>query len=431
MNPLVLLALFIALLILGLALKVPFGVTVGGAALTTLLIAGTDVREVPQVATVALDSFPLLAIPGFVLAGMLMARGGVSEAIVRFAAAFVGHLRGSIGAIAVTASALFGTVCGSSIATIAAVGGFMMPEMDRAGYDRRYSAALIGAAGFIGILIPPSVPGILYAVTAGLSIADVWLSTVAPALVLIVLFCVINYFQSRRAHDRAARPPVAEYFAGIGRASWRVLPALGMPVLIFGGIYGGLFTPTEAAGVTALYGLVVSVFVYRGIKARGLWGLFQSATLMSAILSVLISFASIAGRMVTNLQIPASLSVFVSENIGSAMVFLLITNVLLLLIGMFFETNTSILVLTPIFATVAVAMGVEPLHFAAIMLLNLEIGMITPPFAGNLFLSCRLAGVRLDQVIKPLVPFYIAALAVLALTTLWPDFSTWLPELIG
>lgn len=431
MNPLVLLAFFVVLLIAGLALKVPFGVTVGGAALTTLLIAGTDVREVPQVATTALDSFPLLAIPGFVLAGMLMARGGVSEAIVRFAAAFVGHLRGSIGAIAVTASALFGTVCGSSIATIAAVGGFMMPEMDRAGYERRYSAALIGAAGFLGILIPPSVPGILYAVTAGLSIADVWLSTVAPALVLIVLFCVINYFQSRRTHDRTARPPVAEYFAGIGRASWRVLPALGMPVLIFGGIYGGLFTPTEAAGVTALYGLVVSVFVYRAIKVRGLWGLFQSATLMSAILSVLIAFASVAGRMVTNLQIPASLSTFVSENIGSTLLFLLITNIILLLIGMFFETNTSILVLTPIFATVATAMGVEPLHFAAIMLLNLEIGMITPPFAGNLFLSCRLAGVRLDQVIKPLVPFYVAALAVLALTTLWPDFSTWLPELFG
>ena len=431
MSPLVLLGFFIILLMVGLALKVPFGVTVGGAALTTLLIAGTDVREVPQVATSALDSFPLLAIPGFVLAGMLMARGGVSEAIVRFASAFVGHLRGSVGAIAVTASAMFGTVCGSSIATIAAVGGFMMPEMDRAGYDRRYSAALIGAAGFIGILIPPSVPGILYAVTAGLSIADVWLSTVAPALLLIVLFCVINYFQSRRAHDRNPRPALAAYVAGIGQASWRVLPALGMPVLIFGGIYGGLFTPTEAAGVTALYGLIVSVFVYRGIKARGVWGVFQSAALMSAILSVLISFASVAGRMVTNLQIPASLSVFVSENIGSALVFLLITNVILLLIGMFFETNTSILVLTPIFATVAVAMGVEPLHFAAIMLLNLEIGMITPPFAGNLFLSCRLAGVRLDQVIKPLVPFYIAALAVLTLTTLWPEFSTWLPEMIG
>ncbi|BBY89475.1 TRAP transporter large permease [Mycolicibacterium tokaiense] len=431
MNPLALLGVFVILLIVGLVLKVPFGVTVGGAALTTLLIAGTDVREVPQVATVALDSFPLLAIPGFVLAGMLMARGGVSAAIVRFAAAFVGHLRGSIGAIAVTASALFGTVCGSSIATIAAVGGFMMPEMDKAGYDRRYSAALIGAAGFIGILIPPSVPGILYAVTAGLSIADVWLSTVAPALALIVLFCIVNYFQSRRAHDRTARPPVAEYVAGIGRASWRVLPALGMPVLIFGGIYGGLFTPTEAAGVTALYGLLVSVFVYRGIKARGLWGLFQSAALMSAILSVLISFASVAGRMVTNLQIPASLSAFVSENIGSPLLFLLITNIVLLLIGMFFETNTSILVLTPIFATVATSMGIEPLHFAAIMLLNLEIGMITPPFAGNLFLSCRLAGVRLDQVVKPLVPFYLAALAVLIVTTLWPTFSMWLPEIVG
>ncbi|KWX57349.1 TRAP transporter large permease [Mycobacterium sp. NAZ190054] len=431
MSPILLLVFFVFLLMVGLALKVPIGIAIGGAAVTTLLIAGADIRETPQVATSALDSFPLLAIPGFVLAGTLMARGGVSEAIVRFAAAFVGHVRGSIGAIAVTASALFGTVCGSSIATIAAVGGFMMPEMDRAGYERRYSAALIGAAGFIGILIPPSVPGILYAVTAGLSIADVWMSTVAPALLLVVVFCTLNYFQSRRGQDRAARPALSAYVAGIGQATWRVLPAMVMPVLIFGGIYGGIFTPTEAAGVTALYGLVVSVFVYRGIKARGLWGVFRSSALVSAILSVLIAFASIAGRMVTNLQIPASLSEFVSAHIGSTLMFLLITNVILLFVGMLLETNTSILVLTPIFATVAAAMGVEPLHFAAIMLLNLEIGMITPPFAGNLFLSCRLAGVRLDQVIRPLLPYYVACLAVLTLTTLWPAFSLWLPERFG
>lgn len=431
MDPIVGIVVFILLLFVALTLKVPIGIGIGGAAVTVLLLAGADVRDVPQVAVSALDSFPFLAIPGFVLAGTLMARGGVSAAIVGFARSIVGHVRGSMGAIAVIASGLFGTVTGSSIATIAAVGGFMVPEMDKAGYERRYTAALIGSAGFIGILVPPSVPGILYAVTAGLSIADVWLSTVGPAIALVVLFCIVNYFYSRGTHDKTVRPPTGEYLKGIGRSGWHVLPAMLMPVLIFGGIYGGVFTPTEAAGVTALYGLIVSLFVYKGIKANGLWGVFRSAALVSAILSVLIAFASIAGRMITTLQVPQALSELVVSHISSPLVFLLITNVLLLLIGMFLETNTSILVLTPIFATIAAAIGVDPLHFAAIMLLNLEIGMITPPFAGNLFLSCRLAGVRLDQVIRPLAPFYGAAIAVLAVTTLWPDFSTWIPRTLG
>jgi C4-dicarboxylate transporter DctM subunit len=425
---LVFLGAFIALLLI----RVPIGVAMGTAGLAVLLLGGGQLSQAPSTAFSALDSFPFLAIPGFILAGEILTGGGISRRILEFSQAVVGRFRGSLGATAVVTSAAFGTVSGSSMATVAAVGGIMIPEMERDGQGREYPAALVAASGFLGILIPPSVPGIILAITAGLPIGRVWLATVGPAILLVVLYILVNYLVIGRHQDRSSeRFQVAPYVAEVGRASWKAGAALLMPVIIFVGIYGGVFTPTEAAVVAVAYGMIVALMVYRSVSLRGMGEVLRSAALTSAAISILIAFAAIAGRMITVLGIPVELSRVVADNVAHPLVFLLIANVLLLVLGSFMETNTSILIVGPILFPVAAAVGIDPLHFAAIMLLNLEIGMITPPFAANLFLSAAIADTSIDRVIRSLIPFFLAALVVLAVTTLVPSFSLFLPELLG
>lgn len=431
MSGLALLVTFLVLFIVLLLVRVPIGVAMGTSGLIVLVLGGGRLSQAPGTAFSSLDSFPFLAIPGFILAGAILTDGGISRRILEFSQAIVGRLRGSLGATTVVTSAAFGTVSGSSLATVAAVGGIMIPEMEREGLGREYPAALIAASGFLGILIPPSVPGIILAITAGLSIAEVWLATVGPAVLLGVLYIMVNYVVvGRRAQRQATAFALAPYVAEIGRAGWRAGAALLMPIIIFAGIYGGVFTPTEAAVVAVAYGMVVALFFYRTVSVRGMRAVITSAALTSAAISILIAFAAIAGRMITVLGIPVELSRIVGDNVSHPVVFLLIANVLLLVLGSFMETNTSILIVAPILFPVAGAVEVEPLHFAAIMLLNLEIGMITPPFAANLFVSAGIADTSIDKVIRPLLPFFGAALLVLAVTTLVPGFSLFLPNLL-
>lgn len=432
MSGIVLLLVFLGVFIAALLVRVPIGVAMGTSGLLVLVLGGGRLSQAPSTAFSAIDSFPFLAIPGFILAGAILTGGGISQRILEFSQALVGRFRGSLGATAVVTSAAFGTVSGSSLATVAAVGGIMIPEMERDGQGREYPAALVAAAGFLGILIPPSVPGIILAITAGLSIAQVWLATIGPAILLAVLYIGVNYWQVGRKRDRVTeRFEITPYVVEVGKAGWRAGAALLMPVIIFAGIYGGVFTPTEAAVVAVAYGVIVALVVYRSSTVRGMGQIIGSAALTSAAVSILIAFAAIAGRMITVLGIPAELSRVVSDNVSHPLVFLLVVNVLLLILGSFMETNTSILIVAPILFPVAAAVGVDPLHFAAIMLLNLEIGMITPPFAANLFVAAGIAETSMDRVIRPLVPFFLAALVVLLVTTLVPALSLTLPDLIG
>lgn len=431
MTGLLALGLFLAVFLVAIVIRVPIGVAMGLGGLTALYAGGGTISQAPSAAFNSLNSFPLLAIPGFILAGVVLSAGGISQRILDLSQAVVGRFRGSLGATTVLASAAFGTVSGSSLATVAAVGGIMTPEMQKAGYGRAYPAALIGASGLLGILIPPSVPGIILAISAGLSIADVWLVTVMPALLLAVVYIAINYVVIGRKAPRDAEPlQFAPYIAQIGQKGFRASAALLMPVIIFAGIYGGVFTPTEAAFVAVAYGLVVAVVLYRTIGLRSGYGILRDAALTSASISILIAFAAIAGRMITVLGVPGQVADFVSDNVSSPIVFLLLLNVVLLILGSFMETNTSILITAPILFPAATELGIEPLHFAAVMLLNLEIGMITPPFAANLFVSCGIADITLDKIVRPLVPFFLGAVGVLLVTTLWPDFSQVLLELL-
>jgi len=424
------------LLFLGLGLiRVPIPFAMGIAAVSTMIYADLNILSVPMSVANSLNIFTWLAIPAFIFAGDLMAATGIATAIMSFSKSIIGRLRGAAGAVTVVTCMLFGAITGSSLATISGIGGMMLPELEKEGYDKKYGTALISACGFLGILIPPSIPGIIYAMMSGQNLMKVWLCTITPGLLLGLLYIIINYFYYGKKEPKNKDPLVLkEYTLGIAKATWASSIALMMPVIIFYGIYGGVFTPTEAGAVAVAYGLLVG-WVILPLKKMG-WPkkkftlLVKDAAVTSATIAMLNVFAAVAGKMVTFTRIPEMLTNTMLEFTDSKIVFLLILNVLLIIVGMFMETNSSILLLGPILIPVAISFNVDPIHFAAIMLLNLEIGMITPPFAANLFVGCKVGKLNMDEVLPHMVPFYIAAFIVLMVTTYVPSFALFLPNLI-
>lgn len=422
------LGLFV-LVFLGLSiLRVPLPFSMGLGTVAVLAAGHLPLAIMPPAAFGGVDAFAFLAIPGFIYSGDLMAHGGISTALLGFINSLLKRVRGSMGAVAVVGSMLFGTISGSSMATVSAIGTIMLPEMEKAGYSRRYATALIAASGFLGILIPPSVPGVIYALTANLPVADVWLATAGPGLILGLAYVVLNWLSVGKMQPSAAAPFDRKAYVGELRAAApRALVACLMPVVILVGIYGGVFTPTEAGAVSVVVGVVVSwvVFplVFRQKPEDGFWRVTKASALTSAAIMMIIAFAHPVSEMITYTGISSDLTAFMLRHTGSRTAFLVLVNLLLLVIGMFMETNTSILLFAPILIPVAKAYGVDPVHFSAICLLNLEIGMITPPFAVNLFTACRISGVSINQVMRPLLPFIAVCLVVLALTTFYPGLA--------
>lgn len=411
-------------------LRVPLPFSLGLGAMVTMATAGINLRILPAAGFGGIDAFAFLAIPAFIYAGDIMAQGGVSAALLRFVGALLARVRGSLGAVVVVASMLFGSITGSSLATVSAIGGMMVPEMLKKGYSKEYSAALIAASGFLGILIPPSVPGVIYAITAGVSVADVWLATVGPALVLAAGYIAVNHF----THGRVERPvneafQLRAYLGSVGKTVPRFSVALLMPLVIFVGVYGGVFTPTEAGAVSvavgALIGWIIFPLIFKTKPDEKIWTTTKKSAIFVAAVMMIVVFAQGVSEMVAYTGIPAALTSSLMQVTQSKEVFLLVVNVLLLVVGMFMETNTSILLFAPIFVPVAKAYGVDPIHFSAIVLLNLEIGMITPPFAVNLFTASKFTGVSIDRTVKPLLPLLAVCLATLLLTTYFPQLSLW------
>ncbi|MBK5253725.1 MAG: TRAP transporter large permease [Peptostreptococcaceae bacterium] len=424
------------LLFLSLAfIRVPVPFAMGIASVLTMVYAGLNILTVPMSVGNSLNIFTWLAIPAFIFAGDLMAATGIASAIMMFSKSFIGRLRGAAGAVTVVTCMLFGAITGSSLATITGIGGMMLPELEKEGYDKRYGTALISACGFLGILIPPSIPGIIYAMMSGQNLLKVWLCTVTPGIALGLLYILINYLVKGRKESKPTEPfKLSTYTVGIAVATWKSLVALLMPVIIFYGIYGGIFTPTEAGAVAVAYGLLVGWVILplarKGWPQKKFKQLVKDAAVTSATIAMLNVFAAVAGKMVTYTRIPEYLTDAMLEITDSKIVFLLVLNIVLIIVGMFMETNSSILLLGPILIPVAMSFGVDPIHFAAIMLLNLEIGMITPPFAVNLFVGCKVGKLNMDEVLPHMVPFYIAAFIVLMITTYIPSVVMFLPNLI-
>lgn len=429
-----LIGIFILVFILLAIVRIPVPFAVGLAGIIGMIAGGIPLSAVPAKIFNNLNSFAFLAVPAFLYAGDVMTLGGITRALVAFVRSVVGRLKGSVGATTIITSALFGTISGSSVATVSAIGSMMLPEMQRVGYKKEYASAMIAASGFLGILIPPSIPGVIFALTAGLPVHEVWLSTMVPGILLTAGYVLYNrVFHAKYEIQDTSPFSMGTYFRKIGSASPRGLVALMMPVIIFVGVYGGILTPTEAGALAVAYGLIAGWIIYPLIfkdkSGQGLWEVTKKSAVTSASICLLIAFAAIPSTMFTYGQCATALTDWLMGVTQSPIMFLLLVNVILILVGMFMETNTAILLLGPILVPAAKAYGVDPLHFAAIMLLNLEIGMITPPFACNIFVSCRLANLSMDRILKPMLGFIAVCIPVLLLTTYLPSLSLMLIHL--
>lgn len=415
---------------------VPIAVTLGMVSAMAMYGSGIPLQAMIQRMFAALDSFPLTAIPFFILAGALMEVSGISTRLVNFAQSLVGRATGGLGLVAVLSAMFFAAISGSSAATTAAIGGILIPAMAARGYSRPFATSVQASSGELGVIIPPSIPMIIFALTAGVpvSIGDLFLAGILPGLLVAGGLMLTVYLVSKRKGYGRAKPGASGDGLGPQPGVWEsfkaaILPLM-LPVLILGGIYGGVFTPTEAAAAAVCFALIIGVVVFRTITVEKLVMALRSSLLNTVVILLIISSASVFGWVLTANRIPELISqVFVSIS-DDPLVFLLLINLLLLLVGMFLETGAAITVLAPILTPVALKMGIDPIHFGIVMIVNLAVGMTTPPVGVNLFVACQVAGLRIEHIIRSMLPFYLSLLICLAIITYLPGLSLWLPQLL-
>lgn len=408
-------------------LSIPVAVAIGlssmlGIALTERLTW----LVVAQQLFAALDKYPLAAIPFFILAGNLMEAGGISARMVDFAKSLVGRLQGGLACACVLTCMIFAAVAGSSVATTFAVGAILIPAMVRHGYPAPFAASLQATAAELGVIIPPSIPMILFAVSTDTSTGELFIAGVGPGLLIGIALMLYVWFHARRhglgKDDGKDRLTVVAAL----RRSWL---ALLMPVIILGGIYGGVFTPTEASVVAVVYALLVSTLIYRTIRFSTLSLVLKRSAVSSAVIMFIIANAGVFSFLLNRAGIPDALGTWLAQIFTDKFTFLLGINLALFVIGMFIETSASVVVLAPLLLPVAVQFGIDPVHFGVIMIINLALGMITPPLGVNLFAASTVSGVPLERMIRPLVPFVLVTLACLALVTYLPGLSLGLRDL--
>lgn len=423
------LVLFISLLVL-LLVSVPIGICLGLATMIVMVFvdgAPPMVLLARSVVTGA-DSFPLIAVPLFILAGDLMQHGGMSRRLVGFANSLIGHIRAGLAYVNVLACVFFAAISGSSPATVAAIGSNLIPEMEKVGYTRRFSSSLTASSGMIGVMIPPSIPFIIYGVTAEVSIGKLFLAGVVPG----VLFALMFMFTARMLlrNDSKIKESTTTFSAPAVASSFREsIWALLVPVIILGGIYSGIFTPTEAGAVAVVYAVIIGLFVYGDIRITDLPAILAESAKTSGSILILVIMATAFGRLITLARIPSDLASYITSMSDNPIVVLLLINLLLLFIGMFMETISSIIIMTPILLPVAMALGVDPIAFGVILTVNLAIGFCTPPLGVNLFVASGISGVSIEQLSKAILPFFAGMLALLMLITYVPAISLALPSL--
>jgi C4-dicarboxylate transporter, DctM subunit len=397
--------------------------------------SGIPLQALVQRMFAGLDSFPLAAIPFFVLAGAVMEAAGISGRLINFAQALVGRARGGLGLVTVISAMFFAAISGSSAATTAAIGTILIPAMSVRGYPRPFATAVQASSGELGVIIPPSIPMIIFALTAGVpvSIGDLFMAGVVPGVMigcsLMLTVYVISRVRGYGLRGGAGKTALEEPPAKLEAFRAAALPLL-MPVIILGGIYGGIFTPTEAAIVAVFYSLLLGLLVYRTLTAANLLAALQSSLLSTVAILLIIATASVFGWVLTANRIPDMIAqgfIALSDN---PYVFLLLVNLLLLIVGMFLETGAAIIILAPILTPVALKLGIDPIHFGIIMIVNLAVGMTTPPVGVNLFVACQVAGLRIEQILKSMLPFYGVLLLDIIIITYLPQLSLGLPALL-
>jgi tripartite ATP-independent transporter DctM subunit len=415
---------FLALL----ALSVPVAVAIGLASMAGVaFFSNMPMLVTAQQLFVTIDKFPLVAIPFFILAGNLMEAGGISERLVNFARALVGGVQGGLAMSCVITCMIFAAVSGSSVATTFAIGAILIPAMVKVGYPVQRAAALQATSAELGVIIPPSIPMILYGVAAEVSIGEMFIAGFGPGLLIggaLILFvfvwCKLTGHGKRDGEGRLE----------MGVALRQAILALLMPVTVLGGIYGGIFTPTEASVVAVFYALIVGMFVYRRIRLPDLWRALQRTVVSTTVIMVIIAAAGLFAFLITRAGVPAAFGNWVAATLDGPILFLVGVNLFLFVVGMFIETGAAIVVLAPILVPVAIQFGVDPVHFGIIMVVNLALGMITPPFGVNLFAACTVARISYDRIVLPILPYVGVVVACLTVITFVPEISLWLRDLV-
>ncbi len=410
------------------ALAVPIAVSIGLAAIVGIhAFDAIPPIVIGQQLFVQLDKFPLVAIPFFILAGNLMDLGGISRRLVEFARAVIGGIQGGLPAACVLTCMIFAAVSGSSTATTFAVGAVLIPAMVRAGYPVAWAAALQACAAELGVIIPPSIPMILYGVSADVSVGELFIAGVGPGLLIgFVLMGYVLWYSRRRGWGVAD----GEGRSSLGAATISAIWALLMPVVVLGGIYGGLVTPTEASALAVVYALVVGALIHREITWARLWEALQRSVISSCVILFIIAWAGLLGFLISREGVTADIGRWLVDTLDSKWLFLIAVNAFLFLIGMFIETSAAIIILAPILTPVAVQFGLDPVHFGIVMTVNLAIGFITPPFGVNLFAACMVARIPVQQIIPPVLPFIGVVVACLMIITFVPQIALFLRDLV-
>jgi C4-dicarboxylate transporter DctM subunit len=424
-RAIMLFVLLIAFMITGMPISIALGLTV-----LTFMFVLTDVpvQSVSMKLFTGLESFEIMAIPFFILAGGFLTHGGVARRMIDFAVSLIGHWHGGLGLAGIVACSMFALVCGSSVATVAAIGGIVLPEMVRHGYPMRFGAGIITVAGSLGILMLPSIPKIVYAVSTNTSIGALFVAGLLPGILLTTMLCIVTaYIAKKRNYPRIARASWADTLHAFRESVWGLL----LVVIIIGGIYSGLFTPTEAAAMAAVYSFFIAVFVYKAIGLKDVPRVLLRAANTSAMLLYIITNAVLFSFVLTNENIPSALADWIlAQNLGW-FGFLLLVNVLLLMAGNFMEPNSIILIMAPILTPAARKLGIDPVHFGIVIDVNMEVGLCHPPVGLNLYVASMIAGMRITDLAVAVWPWLVTMVVFLVIVTYWPALTLFLPRLMG
>lgn len=416
----------IVILLLG---SVPIYVSLGLAAfVATIFFSDIQPMLLIQRLFAGLDQFALMALPLFILAANIMDGGGLSERILKFARALVGHLAGGVAMTTQVASMFFGALSGSGPATVIAIGKIMFPELTRGGYSKSFSSGLLASAGAVSLIIPPSITLIIYGSVTGVSVGNLFIAGIGAGLVFGLSSIIYIYIYARKNDiPRDKKATGQELWDATKKAGWALL----IPIIILGGIYSGIFTPTEAAGVSAVYALIISFFVYREMTVAQFYKICIESAITTAQVLVLVAAAQVLGWLLTKGQVPQLIATFIAENISTPLLFLLLFNVLLLVLGMFIEGVAAIIIVAPLVFSAATALGIDPVHLGVIMVANLAIGMYTPPFGLNIFVTQTVTKVSMKEMLPGIMAFMGFNLLALIIITYIPDVSLFLIKILN
>ena len=408
-------------------LRMPIAFSLGFSSFVYIAASDIPLSIIPERMFSGIDSFVILCVPGFILAGNLMNVGGITDRIIHFCMALVGHIRGGLGVANVGASMVFAGISGTAISDTVSIGSVMIPAMVKRGYDSEFSAAVTASSSTIGPIIPPSLPMVIAGTVTGLSVSRLFVAGIIPGLLLGFGLGIVSYFISvKRQHPKEERLPLREVVRSFFGAFWAIL----MTVIIIGGIIGGFFTPTEAAMVAVFYAIIIGFFVYRELKLHMLPKIFYDSAVTTASLMVLVGFANVFAWILTSEEIPVMITTAMLDLSSNPAVYILLVNLLLVFVGMFMETIAALMILMPILLKPAISLGIDPIQFSIMCVLNLVIGLTTPPVGVCLFVASSIARISIGRLAVALLPFIAVSLVVLILVSYVPQVTLWLPSLV-